>query len=64
MAAFCVVSPRSLVEVYRRFVCVCCVHLQGDGGKTKNTHRRENIEADLLFSINDTTEYEGNACCL
>jgi hypothetical protein len=31
MAAFWVVAPCSLVEVYRRFRSPCCLHNQSDG---------------------------------
>lgn len=30
MDVFWVVAPNSLAEVFRRFVCVCCLHYQSD----------------------------------
>jgi hypothetical protein len=30
MAVFCVAAPCSLVEVYQRFRCPCCLHHQGN----------------------------------
>jgi hypothetical protein len=30
LAVFCVVAPCSLVEVYQRFRCPCCLHHRGD----------------------------------
>jgi hypothetical protein len=36
MGVFWVVAPCSLVEVYRRFRCACCLHHHGDDGGSKH----------------------------
>jgi hypothetical protein len=64
MAVFWVVAPCSLVEVYQRFRCPCCLHHQGDDdhhqttrrynpeGSHLRTHRREKLKSYLIPAWN------------
>jgi hypothetical protein len=51
MAVFWVVAPCSLVEVYRRFRDVCCLHHQGDESvnfyETSRCNNQEDIHLQL-----------------
>jgi hypothetical protein len=55
MAAFWVIAPYSLVEVYQRFRGPCCLHYQGDRPETSvnfyQTTLRYNPEDSLLSNI-------------
>jgi hypothetical protein len=54
MAVFCVVTPSSLVEVFRHFRGACCFHHQGDESETLvnfyQTTRRNNPEGSHLHT--------------
>jgi hypothetical protein len=53
MAAFWVVAPCSLVEVYQRFRGPCCLHHQGDGNEPSSSVKFLDCLSDCQLFKND-----------